>query len=177
VKVDFEATWQEPLDDVNDPNGPKTLNGGAHVYEGKMGVQDTEIEIKTSVTTVQGSSPEATPPASPAPASGVARQGVVATPLAPQKVVASEVKTVTAATNTQAVAVKPGTLIPADVRGAPPSIPLHLRPAPPRRGEAPSGITENHREDPKSVVRDRRNTHQTESVPTDDYRSMGSGTV
>ncbi len=123
LKVDIEAAWQEPLDDVNDPSGPKILNGSAHVYEWKLGVQDTALEIKTSVALAQGPSSPATTPASVTPAAGVGRQHVVAAPLAQPKVMAAEVKTATPTANLQAVALKPGALIPTDVRVARPSLP------------------------------------------------------
>ena len=45
VKVDFEAAWQEPLDDVNDPNGPKTLNGSAHLVEWKITTQHDDDAV------------------------------------------------------------------------------------------------------------------------------------
>ena len=123
LKVDFQAVWQEPLDDVNDPNGPRILNGSVHVHEWKLGVQDAAIEIKTSAALVQGSSSPAPPPAGLAPAPGLARQRAVAAPLAQQKVVATEEKTVTPTAKFPAVVWKPGTLIPADVRVARPSLP------------------------------------------------------
>jgi len=123
LKVDFQAVWQEPLDDVNDPNGPRILNGSVHVHEWKLSVPDTAIEIKSSAALVEGSGSPAPPPAGVAPVSGAARQRAVAAPLAQQKVMVTEEKAVTPAAKTQAVAWKPGTLIPADMRVARPSLP------------------------------------------------------
>ncbi len=43
LKVDVLANWQEPIDDVNDPNGPRTQTGNAHVYTRNLAREDTAI--------------------------------------------------------------------------------------------------------------------------------------
>jgi hypothetical protein len=113
VKVDFEAAWQEPVDDLADPNGPKTLNGSAHLQEWKISPDQTDIEIKTSVALVQGS------PSQSAPAPAGAQSKVVAAPLAQQRVATSEVKAMPGVATAQGPVFKAGTLIPRDVRIVP----------------------------------------------------------
>jgi len=116
VKVDFEAAWQEPLDDPSDPNGPKTLNGSAHVKEWKITADQTAIEIKTSVALPQSSVSEATP-VTPAAKS---KTHVVAAPVVQQKVVMPDGKAASAKVISPVTALKPGTLIPTDVRAVRP---------------------------------------------------------
>ena len=43
VKVEVVANWQEPIDDVTDPNGPRTQLGNAHVYTRDLTRLDTLI--------------------------------------------------------------------------------------------------------------------------------------
>jgi len=43
LKVDIAANWQEPIDDVNDPNGPRIQPGNAHVHTWDINREDTEI--------------------------------------------------------------------------------------------------------------------------------------
>jgi hypothetical protein len=116
VKVDFEAAWQEPLDDPSDPNGPKTLNGSAHVAEWKITPEQTAIEIKTAVALPQGSPPST----ATTPAAAKTKTQVVAAPLAQQKTVTPEAKPATAVTMAPLIALKPGALIPKDVRAVRP---------------------------------------------------------
>ncbi len=112
VKVDFEAAWQEPLDDVNDANGPKTLNGSAHVLEWKISPEQTAIEIKTAVAMPQGPTSQT----APATTAATAKTGMVVAPLAQQKVVTSEAKVMPGMAIAPAAVFKAGTLIPHDVR-------------------------------------------------------------
>jgi len=112
VKVDFEAAWQEPLDDVNDPNGPKILNGSAHVLEWKITTEQTAIEMKTAVAMPQGAAAQ-TAPATPI---ATTKTNLVAAPLGQQKAVMSETKVSQGAAIVPAAVLKPGRLIPQDVR-------------------------------------------------------------
>jgi len=43
LKMDIAANWQEPIDDVSDPNGPRTQPGNAHVHTWDLNRKDTEI--------------------------------------------------------------------------------------------------------------------------------------
>ncbi|HUX09874.1 MAG TPA: hypothetical protein VMW51_04475, partial [Terriglobia bacterium] len=57
LKLEVAANWQEPIDDVNDPKGPRTQFGNAHVYTRDLTRQDTVITDPlqlTSATTSQG---------------------------------------------------------------------------------------------------------------------------
>jgi hypothetical protein len=59
LKVDVVAHWQEPIDDVNDPDGPTTLKGRTHVYTRDLARGDNEIFDplkKASASTSQGTS-------------------------------------------------------------------------------------------------------------------------
>ncbi|MEJ2008201.1 MAG: hypothetical protein P8Z30_08615 [Acidobacteriota bacterium] len=58
LKVDVLASWQEPIDDINDPNGPRTQIGNAHVYTRELTRQDTVISDPLQIaaeSTNQGS--------------------------------------------------------------------------------------------------------------------------
>jgi hypothetical protein len=113
VKVDFEAAWQEPLDDVSNPNGPTTLNGSAHVVEWDITPQQTAIEIVSAVALPAGP-PAAALPAAKAPSKPV-QQHVVAAPLVQQKAVTPATQALAATTLASAASLKAGTLIPIDV--------------------------------------------------------------
>ena len=50
LKVEVSANWQEPIDDVNDPNGPRTQIGNAHVYTRDLTRLDTVISDPLQIT-------------------------------------------------------------------------------------------------------------------------------
>ncbi|TAM81020.1 MAG: hypothetical protein EPN47_14160 [Acidobacteria bacterium] len=50
LKVDVLANWQEPIDDANDPSGPRTQTGNAHVYTRDLTPEDTAISDTLEMT-------------------------------------------------------------------------------------------------------------------------------
>lgn len=114
VKVDFEAAWEEPLDDVKDPNGPRTLKGSAHLVEWKITPQQTVIELKASVAMVAGPTSQ-TAPATTTATAMTTQPHVMAAPL-PQQKAAAEMKAPPQMAIAPVAILKAGTRIPTDVR-------------------------------------------------------------
>jgi len=115
AKADFEGAWEEPLDDVNDPNGPRTLKGSAHLVEWNITPQQTAIELKASVVMVAGPTSQTAPATTTAPAA-TTQQHVMAAPLPQQKAAAAEMKAPPQMAIAPVAILKAGTRIPTDVR-------------------------------------------------------------
>lgn len=134
VKVDIEAAWQEPVDDVNDPNGPKTLNGTAHLLEWKITTEQTAIEMKTAVAMPEGPASQTVPvatthvgaaalaqektaaPGTKATVAPTTQEHLLAVPLVQGKTVPTATNVAPTTALASAATLKPGTQIPHDVR-------------------------------------------------------------
>ena len=110
-KVDFEATWQEPWDDVNDANGPKTIQGSLHLLEWKLRREETAIEILAAIATPVHT--VALPAATKTPAKSGKEKPV--TLAVHEKANTAQLQAVSAAAVTSAK-LAPGTMIPVDLR-------------------------------------------------------------